>query len=823
MVGIGIYELLLLVGVSMTPIGLPLGLPPGPEDPFLVQAAPDDGVYYSMWVASREPDAESVNAIDRLLAEPELKAFVAATITELERYARDRVGGDESAADAVQLETAIMLARQLLRGPAMMFVNDFSMDNGVPEVDAGLVLKLADDDDQLIEQIQRTLRLMLPGEPVYEEIAGHRFELLRFPAPAPTVRWGLVDDYLIVAVGDGVVEGILERAETPAPPWYLAAKQESSVNQLASIGFLDLEKLQSIIAIDRAPPALLQLLRQAGLDNLKTVTTVTGLDDQGLLSVSRLSSEGPLHGLVGLVGDKPLTASDLSMIPEDATVAFAASLDMAAFVDQWHQLLVDFDPRAASYLDAGLALAKAEFGVDLREDLLSSLGSSWRLYTSPSHGNWLTGWTVSIAVEDADKLREVNLQLAKLFGQSTSQSNRSAELRRLAFGGKEVFYLILPAQDAPFSPAWCIDDDELVIALFPQSVKTHLAHKVEGRGLERRAEIAAQLEGNSVAMIQYLDLPKIAEYAYPAIQVGLRIMSTELAREGVNLPVHQLPTADALVGHLEPFVGVLIREESALIYRCRSSLPTGGGVLTTAPISAAVVLPAVAAARQAARRMESHNNVRKLLLCMQNFENIFGALPATHFVTPDGKALHSWRVHMLPLMGDDEMELYNRFKMDEAWDSEHNKQLIPLMPDVFRSPHSTLPPGKSNYLAVLLPVQDGKYASAFRPPRIVKDSKESGFFSGHKTAEITDGTAQTIGIVEVSDEAALIWTKPGDITFDEKTGTRSWGVAGHSSFTVGMISGHAIDISRSVKLAVIKSLITRNGGEEISLENQLAP
>src|SRR5262245_41316018 len=49
----------------------------------------------------------------------------------------------------------------------------------------------------------------------------------------------------------------------------------------------------------------------------------------------------------------------------------------------------------------------------------------------------------------------------------------------------------------------------------------------------------------------------------------------------------------------------------------------------------------------------------------------------------DGKPLLSWRVAILPYIDN---ALYQRFHLDEAWDSPSNKELITEIPDVYCSP-----------------------------------------------------------------------------------------------------------------------------------------
>jgi hypothetical protein len=61
----------------------------------------------------------------------------------------------------------------------------------------------------------------------------------------------------------------------------------------------------------------------------------------------------------------------------------------------------------------------------------------------------------------------------------------------------------------------------------------------------------------------------------------------------------------------------------------------------------------------------------------------------------------SWRVLLLPLLG--EKELFERFRMGEPWDSEHNRKLIPLMPKIYRAPGSKAGEGRTNYLGAIGP------------------------------------------------------------------------------------------------------------------------
>ena len=88
----------------------------------------------------------------------------------------------------------------------------------------------------------------------------------------------------------------------------------------------------------------------------------------------------------------------------------------------------------------------------------------------------------------------------------------------------------------------------------------------------------------------------------------------------------------------------------------------------------------------AEQRVHSQNNLKQIGIAILNYESTFRQFPFPGISdgAPVGKEMNpklSWRVAILPYI--DQAALYNRFKLDEPWDSDHNKKLIPLMPKVF--------------------------------------------------------------------------------------------------------------------------------------------
>ena len=218
-------------------------------------------------------------------------------------------------------------------------------------------------------------------------------------------------------------------------------------------------------------------------------------------------------------------------------------------------------------------------------------------------------------------------------------------------------------------------------------------------------------------------------------------------------------------------------------------------VIAIIGILIALLLPAVQAAREAARRSQCTNNLKQLGLGLQNHHDVYKTFPPSAIGDKDGKPLLSWRVAILPFLG--EKNLYDRFHKDEPWDSEHNRTLIAQMPAYYRNPSSSAGPGLSDYLAIT-------------GPGLLFDGTKGKSFSS-----ITDGTSNTILVVEADPSRAVTWTKPEDLKFDAEQPLAGLGNAHPGGFLVGMVDGSVQFISKTIAPNTFKALLTIAGGESV--------
>jgi RNA polymerase sigma factor (sigma-70 family) len=206
--------------------------------------------------------------------------------------------------------------------------------------------------------------------------------------------------------------------------------------------------------------------------------------------------------------------------------------------------------------------------------------------------------------------------------------------------------------------------------------------------------------------------------------------------------------------------------------------------------------------RASASRAVITNNLKQIGLAIHNYEAAIQHLPLHAIYSKDGKTpLLSWRVAILPFLSQN--DLYNQFKLDEAWDSAHNKKLIAKMPKIYGS--FAEGPGKGD--------EGRTHFEVFTGPDSLFDGTKK-----MKLADITDGTSMTILVIEGKD--AVTWTRPDDLVLPKvKEKMPEVGGQFKNGILVLLCDGSVHMLAAVPPPDVLRALVTPNGNEEIDFQN----
>lgn len=217
-------------------------------------------------------------------------------------------------------------------------------------------------------------------------------------------------------------------------------------------------------------------------------------------------------------------------------------------------------------------------------------------------------------------------------------------------------------------------------------------------------------------------------------------------------------------------------------------------------------LPAVPAAKEAARRMQCGNNLKQLMLGMLNYEQANAAFPATAGLGA-GEEPVSWRVELLPWI--EQEQLYAQYDGESPWNASANIPLSQTQLSAYTCPSN--------------PHTQNEQAQWYTSYLVVQG--QGAFFQAQKPVKRSAATAtqfSTLGIVEACG-TQVVWTQPSDLELKTySVGVNLPGNKPHTSSAilssyhsggamVTMLDGSVQFLSESTDPIVLKSMVAGQG------------
>jgi prepilin-type processing-associated H-X9-DG protein len=625
--------------------------------------------------------------------------------------------------------------------------------------------------------------------------------------------WWAEKDDLVVAFppienAEAIIDTIDGKHDSVAklPLWAELSKAEDGFMPILR-GFVDFKALPAL------PPQGAAL----GFDGVNRIDLRWGLQDDAMVTCFRVIAPAPRRGVVAFLDNPTFTAQTLPPIQAGATSFVAASIDVDATFAKYAEILAmgpGAGPQIAQMQEAVLATT----GLKLREDILKHIGPKMALFSKPSAGSKVEIMPgLSVALPDLTFIAEtddgsafekaLDALMAKAieYQKSDPDADKAGRISRVPAPGKG--YSMAPSSTAkpPLStlrPTIAAGKSLIAVGTSPAMANAGLTLDGKAATWTPPADFAVMAKRlpKDMIFLSVSDPRETLAEALSRLPIAIDALNSAMAtgrpqmpggpRPGPVLKIDKskIPTAAELNPRLSPGSLALIVDEQGLSLRLRDSFPSAGSP-TINGIAVAMLMPAAEAAREAAKRSQCVNNLKQMGLAMHNYHSANDKMPQD-IRDEKGKVLLSWRVQILPYL--EQGNLYNEFKLDEPWDSAHNKPLIDKMPTVFNCPNRKAPkPGMTNYRGF---------------------TGEGGAFEhvdGLNFAGITDGLSNTIAITEFKE--AVIWTKP-----DEAKTDKPWDLIGSDhpgGSNALMLDGSVHFMKTTITKAILKALVTRNGGE----------
>jgi hypothetical protein len=161
-------------------------------------------------------------------------------------------------------------------------------------------------------------------------------------------------------------------------------------------------------------------------------------------------------------------------------------------------------------------------------------------------------------------------------------------------------------------------------------------------------------------------------------------------------------------------------------------------------LACGLLLPCSQEVRDDPGWVRSAVSLHKIGLALRAYHENNGRLPPAVVHDGDGRPLYSWRALLLPYLEED--ALYQQFKLDQPWDSHHNRRLLEPTPRSY------------------VPALGGKDGPGLTRYQVLVGRGTAFERDGLCWDDFPKGLSDTFLVVEAGEPVP--WSKPADLTYD---------------------------------------------------------
>jgi hypothetical protein len=368
-----------------------------------------------------------------------------------------------------------------------------------------------------------------------------------------------------------------------------------------------------------------------GLNGFLGFAMSAGFDHGNWATASVVQAPAPRTGLLAVIEPKPIDPLLLARIPATAMSVSVTNFDTALLYDTIASAMA-VTPKGDKTFHQAVGVATMGLGRNLRKQILASLGPQWVVYSdAATHGLVVLNHPVN-ADDASDGLVSAAFGLINLANSQIPGANKNPVVTA---DQKTVKGIDLTSAVTKWvSPTFAVKGKVLYLGLGVDPVVTAatLLDIKPGKDVLHSAAFtaaAALLGSPAYASFDYADLPQSTPAALDSLNASSKQVHQILGSLGVDYPELNIPKAADLKGHLSPALSVNWADASGIYSKSISPFP-GSAMLLGDPqkslvgigaVSAvtSIAVPALAKAREAARRTQSMSNERQICLAVMMY------------------------------------------------------------------------------------------------------------------------------------------------------------------------------------------------------------
>ncbi len=343
-----------------------------------------------------------------------------------------------------------------------------------------------------------------------------------------------------------------------------------------------------------------KLLDDLGMMGLRSLVLYSGFEARAARSLIEWDTPGPRKGLMKLSTAKPFQFGDVPPLPPDVTNWSMSNFDIATLYDTAYQAVEQIvgivSPEDVPKIKEFTKQVNDLLGVDLRKDLLGSLGDRFAIYTSPGEGPFVLGQTLLLKVKDAEKLEGTLEQIIKNLSAAVG---REIRIKKRDYRGVAIREIYVQEKGFIFVPTYTIHKDWMVLSWYPQPVQAFVQRSkgelTTWKPSDQTKSLLSKLPSEFVS-ISYSDPRPLVKQLMSFAPIIAGVVSS--FNPSLNFEVGSLPATQEVTKYLFPNITVTTDDGKTIRQQSLDSvslpLDVGGLDVYTLFIGLGLVIPRIA-------------------------------------------------------------------------------------------------------------------------------------------------------------------------------------------------------------------------------------